>query len=83
MIHPQWTNIQYFDDLLYKLNKIIIEYNRILLIGDRTRINDYELRLRVHFNIDNDANLNDKLKSMKGNLQWNIVRLSPGRKFHE
>ncbi len=82
-LKEQPNDIRHLEYLLKKLNKIIIEYHRTLLIGDKVRIANQEANIRALFSLEEDANIRERLKSAKGNLQWNIVRLQPGRRFYE
>ena len=77
------NNIEILENLLEKINKVIIEYNRTLLIGDRDAILSYESRIKKLFDVEGKFNVNEFLKSKKGNIQWHIVRLNPGRKFND
>lgn len=77
------NNVEYLEFLLGTINKYIIEYNRILLIGNREVILRWEASIRSLFKMDDDECCQTKLKSVKGNILWNLVRLKPGYKEND
>lgn len=77
------NNVEYLEFLLGTINKYIIEYNRIVLIGNREVILRWEASIRSLFNMGDDECCQTKLKSVKGNILWNLVRLKPGYKEND
>ena len=74
------NNVEYLEFLLGTINKYIIEYNRIVLIGNYEVINRWEANIRSVFKMNEEECCHAKLKSVKGNILWNLVRLEPGYK---
>lgn len=77
------NNVEYLEFLLGTINKYIIEYNRIALIGNREVISRWEASIRSLFKMNDTECCHAKLRSVKGNILWNLVRLKPGYKEND
>lgn len=77
------NNVEYLEQLLDSVNRYILEYNRVLLIGNKEVISRWESTIRSVMKMDSNECCTTKLNSVKGNIKWNLVRIQPGRTFNE
>lgn len=82
-IEERCNNVEHLEFLLGTINNYITEYNNIILKGNREVISRWEDSIRSIFKMDEDECCHCKLKSVKGNILWNLVRIIPGYRYKD